>query len=196
MNILITAFGPFNNFSINPSETVLEKLKEHVKIYHNIHFEWKVLDVSYNEIDNFILNKKSHHDLIIHLGVATNSLKMRLEIKAQNLKCGNDIFNINPINEKIIENNHSIYTSFPSEIINKIIFNKNLQVVYSDDAGTYLCNYLYFKSLKNFSSKSHILFVHIADFQSELNAVSLENQVLTLIELLDNYCVLVNKENV
>ena len=188
MNILITAFGPFNKFSINPSETVLKMLKEHINFHHSINLEWEVLDVSYNEIDKFIQNKKSHHDLIIHLGVATNSLQMRLEKRAQNLKSGKDIFDNNPQNEIIIENNDCIYSSFPSEILDKVIAINNSQVVYSNDAGTYLCNYLYFKSLKYFSTNSHILFVHIADFQSELEAVSLETQVSILIQLLDSYC--------
>ena len=56
MNILITAFGPFNKFSINPSEIVLKMLKEHINSHHFINLEWEVLDVSYNEIDKFIQN--------------------------------------------------------------------------------------------------------------------------------------------
>jgi pyroglutamyl-peptidase len=194
MKILITAFGPFDKFTVNPSEIVLNMLKESINIHQYLEFEWQVLNVSYKEIDYFIKNKKSHHDLIIHLGVATNSKQMRFEKKAKNLKSGKDIYNVNPSNEAISGNIDFISSSFPINILNNIISNISTHVVFSNDAGTYLCNYLYFNSLHYFSDKTHVLFVHIADVYSEPEAVSIENQVTILVTLLDNYYNLIKRD--
>jgi pyrrolidone-carboxylate peptidase len=47
----------------------------------------------------------------------------------------------------------------------------------SDNAGSYLCNYVYYKSLCAFRNNSLVVFVHIADYQNNQDAVGLTEQV-------------------
>ena len=64
---------------------------------------------------------------------------------------------------------------------------KHPEVVLSDNAGSYLCNYIYFKSLHTNGLKSKVLFIHIADTVNTPSAPSIERQcdlVLQLIQIM------------
>ena len=85
MRILITSFGPFNNFKTNPSNQIMEIVREKTKLFSpkNNYYEFETIDVSWSSVSKFINEKKDGlYDLIIHLGVATNENKMRI-VKAK-----------------------------------------------------------------------------------------------------------------
>ena len=186
MNILITSFGPFENFKVNPSTEVLENLKNSLQIPTEHNIIYKVLDVSYEKIDSFIESNHPIFDLIIHLGVATNNDQMRFELVAKNEKAGKDNDGVVFTNQPIVEGLNELTTSFSMDTLKKIISTYPEKVQFSSDAGNYLCNYIYYKSLHQFKT-GNIVFIHIADYLNSNNAVSVSDQTNIIQDLINSY---------
>ena len=164
MNILLTAFGPFQNFEINPSQIVLEEIASDSNLQLDIDF--KVIDVSFDAVDDFIENLNKPYSLIIHMGVATGESKTRLEVLAKNIAHGQDV------NEKVYkkkyinEESHDLLTTVPNKVIDALVDKYKDELYISNDAGNYLCNYIYYKSIFKFGKLTPVLFIHISDFQN------------------------------
>jgi pyroglutamyl-peptidase len=187
MKILITSFGPFNDFEENPSNQVMNLLKEKVSSTWDCLINWHTLDVSYSYVDQFEnLISKDNFDLVLHLGVATNDSLLRFELIAKNECSGKDVQGRDPEKRYIDKENGDLVSSFDINILNKLQLKHPNKIRFSNDAGTYLCNYLYYKSLLIFRNNSSVLFVHIADFQNNSKAVSPEEQAQILAEIIES----------
>ena len=188
MRILITSFGPFNNFKVNPSNLAMKLLREKMtdlEAQHDLY--WRELGVSYDEVLQFEKEFLGIHlDLVLHLGVATNDSLMRLEIQAKNQRQGKDVNGLDPTTDSIIENQSDIKTGMNIQILENICSKHPSIVRISNDAGAYLCNYIYYLSLSSNLADRNALFIHIADTQNNSNAVSLEDQVLVILDLVND----------
>jgi len=187
MKLLITAFGPFNEFTQNPSELVLNAWLENGAVRNNPNFDitFEVIPVSYRFVDEFQeIWKNIHYDLIVHMGVASNETKMRLETMAKNIKSGKDMEGVAPNSIPIIQGSQDAKTLIQFSIFNKLCAKYPSKIKISDDAGTYLCNYIYYQSMMKSKGETKIIFVHIADFINNSLAVSLEDQKIILNDLI------------
>lgn len=187
MKLLITAFGPFQEFTKNPSELVLKEWIKKGVVQQNRNFDItiQIIPVSYRSVDEFQeIWKNNNFDLIIHLGVASNENKMRLELVAKNLKSGKDIDGVAPKSLPIIQGAQDAKTQIQFSILSQLCAKYPSKIRISDDAGTYLCNYIYYKSMMNSKLETKVLFVHIADFINNPESVNLEDQTNILNDLL------------
>ena len=182
--ILLTAFGPFENVANNPSQLVIDDIK---KKFENPLITYKILDVSYDAVNVFLDELDAKFDLIIHTGVAYNNIKTRIEVLAKNKSNGKDVLGSEPDNDWIFENGVDLQTTFPKNLINSLMLNYENDVVISDDAGAYLCNYIYYKSLTKFNKKIPVIFIHVSDFISNKNAIGMEIQSDMIIWLINEY---------
>lgn len=148
MNVLVTAFKPFNNESLNYSEEVLRYINNVDKL---------VIDVVYDECYLQITKQKNlkKYDLIIALGEARSRNELTLEVQAKNISSCSLKDNkgnlkkdeiINPLVEEFLKTKVDI-----SKCKNDITF--------SFDAGKFVCNNLYFHLLEEYPTKS--IFIHI-----------------------------------
>jgi pyroglutamyl-peptidase len=191
MRILVTSFGPFNNFEINPSNQIMLSLKKRVDLSSPPldYFKFETIEVSWRNVSKFIeANKNEVFDFIIHLGVATNESKMRIETCGKNVQSGTDIDNICFDGNEIVKNQSNLNTNVSNEILSNFV-SQYESISISTDAGSYLCNYLYFKSLYFLGNKSLVLFVHTADTQNQPTAPSIDRQseiIFSLIDFLTN----------
>jgi pyrrolidone-carboxylate peptidase len=187
MKVLITSFGPFKNSPNNPSNEVMLKLQKRIEsnnLFSN-NITWLTLDVSWMKIDQFVTSiAHEKFDLMIHLGVAINNSLMRIELNAKNNCKGIDIFGKTPLNNRISMEGQDFNTNIDTIQLESFVQKHNRKVRFSEDAGAYLCNYIYYKSLELFSKKSKVLFIHIADVFYNKEAVSIENQAELIEELL------------
>jgi pyroglutamyl-peptidase len=188
MRILITSFGPFNNFKVNPSNLAMKLLREKMTDFEAQHdLYWRELGVSYDEVHLFEKEFSGIQlDLVLHLGVATNDSLMRLEIQAKNQRQGKDVNGLDPTTDSIIENQSDIKTGINIQVLENICSKQPSIVRISNDAGAYLCNYIYYLSLSSNLADRNALFIHIADTQNNSNAVSLEDQVLVILDLVND----------
>jgi pyroglutamyl-peptidase len=172
--ILVTYFGPFKNFQTNPSQLVAWELE--TKFQNNSIIDFKYLDVSFQAIDSFINQELNDYSHIFHLGVASKSSKMRLELFANNYAEGTDI--CNETKKEIIDCNTQakISSNFSKSQLDYFMNCYPESILISENTGNYLCNYIYYKSLSKFKEKQ-ILFIHIANFLGIENSISQEKQV-------------------
>jgi pyroglutamyl-peptidase len=148
--ILVTAFTSFGRFSVNPSALLAERLG----------VPFQLLEVSYVAADLFVASlDENDFDLAIHLGVAGNSSDFRLETVARNrLDAIPDVRGHIPMKLLIDDTAPAALngTLWPAELL----AHPPASVIPSDDAGGYLCNYLYFRILQRFPHKE-IGFLHV-----------------------------------
>lgn len=155
--ILLTYFAPFGEISTNSSEEVAKFIDfENVD---KIRLEVKYLKDFQTIKAKAFANK---YDLILMLGQARGREAISLESRATNLNNpkAKDMDEYYP-NEEIYENSsHYLYTKLNLEsIINKVGEDK---VTISKNCGSYLCNYVYYCTLKELEIDS--LFIHLPSF--------------------------------
>ena len=197
LNIYLTGYGPFMTIKENPAEKVSSYIFQNysklntqtTNILYNQIFEVKTDYVDNNISKLFDIIKKYEIDeedkdknilhIIISIGVAENRKVNTLEIRGKN-------YIYDRIVDKIIDENKPeyYYSKTPIKYIIKGIQNfNNSECKYSNDAGTYLCNYMYFTTLsKCFDEKNMCsFFLHIPT----LNNYSIEKQEIFFKNFID-----------
>lgn len=184
MTLLVSGFVPFGQWKSNPTENLVEELEsESIRTI--------LLPVSYerafSELENAIDILKP--DTLVMLGLAGDRDCISLERVA-----------INIIDAEIKDNDgkgvkgQSIDADGPDGIFTNI----NLQKIYecydqskflpleiSNTAGTYVCNYLYYKILKKYKDKIDVIFIHVPPTEeNKINSLINFNQLKDSVEIL------------
>lgn len=166
-SLILTAFGPFANHVTNPSENLIS---------HFPQYQRYVLPVSYKAVDDFIqANRFAMKDTVLMLGVSDAIPKVCIEKTARNRVDGKpDVFSCTMKPGKIQER-------APSMIKSNLFkgWRRNEHWDISNNAGTYLCNYLYYRMLLSLP-KLKVGFVHVPPF----NVLSENDQIITLRKII------------
>ena len=190
MRILVTSFGAFLKNNANSS---LECMNELPKTINGSDIFKCELPVSYSasrmKLLTFIQEFKPN--IVVSLGLAAGRKNISLETQALNLidskypdNDGNIFIN------KIIEKNCEKYikSSFDLEKIKNNLSRKYPFISISNNAGTYVCNTVYFYSLSLQNEYKHkSIFVHLPTFNiiSKEVMVQVLQDIITL--LMENY---------
>ncbi|MEJ5171915.1 MAG: hypothetical protein WHU10_13085, partial [Fimbriimonadales bacterium] len=147
---LVTGFGPFGTFDENPSQALAERCsKPH-----------EVLEVSFRGVDEFLRSlAESPPRRLLLMGVAGGATKLRVEWVARNAigshpDVRGEVYGPGPIDPRLPPNlaatlwTHEPYGQ-PSELWEPSV-----------DAGTYLCNYAFFRSLASLTT-TLVGFLHV-----------------------------------
>ncbi|GIV02286.1 MAG: hypothetical protein KatS3mg015_1116 [Fimbriimonadales bacterium] len=170
-SILVTAFGPFGDFSQNPSALLAAELGEDEA-------ETTVLPVSYRSVEQF-LSAAHHltHKTVLMLGAHKNAAMLTVERRARNWVSDRpDVEGVARDEGPILEGRDPWRTSQLFEGWHGL----PPYWTVSDDCGAYLCNYLYFRML-GFQRRFRVGFVHVPPVE----VVPLERQVTALRRLLE-----------
>ena len=172
MNVLVTAFTPFNKASNNYSMEVLNHIDGVDKL---------VLDVLY---DNSYLELKKtknldNYDIIIAMGEARMRNELTLETRAKNISSCSL-----PDNSGTVKKDEKIIASLGDFLETKVDLEEveNL-VTLSFDAGKFVCNNIYFHLLADYPEKA--LFLHIPNcHDSEEEYKNIAIKIKEIIKLL------------
>lgn len=163
---LITGFGPFGSFDANPSSLLAAECGR----------PFQILEVSYVAVDQFLSELSAESfDLLVMLGVAGQSQRMRFEMIARNW------VGATPDVRGLVLGPGPIAPDAPPQFA----LSPSLAIPASEhweasfDAGDYLCNYIYFRASQWFPAKQ-LHFIHVPPFE----AVSPEIQLAELCRLL------------
>ena len=166
--ILFTGFVPFLDNLVNPSKEILELIDDQ---------DTYLLDVDYKKADEFFLSfDPSKYDFVVSFGLASSRTWVSLERVAHNL-----------VNTKVKDNSSYIPSSPYIELGGKDLeTNLNLEkyierfedAKMSFDAGTYLCNYVYYNFLKKM--KGNALFIHLPS--KEVNYIKIIDTIKKIID--------------
>lgn len=176
--ILVTAFKPFLNESINPSQKILEALQTFP------HTETLLLPVEYDgAFNNLQIHLSRNFNFILMLGQGGGfSNKIRLERVALNLEDSP-----NPDESGTIRKGHLIEVSGPPAMMSDLHLaqwaqNLGSNAEVSNHAGTYVCNSLYYKTMRH--SKIPCLFTHLPFLPEQIEGKPTGTKSLTFEEML------------
>ena len=187
--IVITGFGPFGGVPDNPSSTLVKAITTTHNSTRNFHvLESAILDTSIEGATELSRLQNLNACFHLHLGVHGGATEIHVESQAFN----QDDFRIpdnngnQPRSSVIATECPSIYKS--SVDVKKLVESLGAGFCVSDDPGRFLCNHVFFQSLRWCATRSagdrHCLFVHVPPFE-----VVPENvQTTLIIKLLDTLC--------
>jgi pyroglutamyl-peptidase len=145
--VLVTGFGSFGEFEQNPTEVLACGCPTH-----------HVLRVSFSAVDQFLAGLDLPEGCIwVQLGVSAKAKKLTFELAARNQNgVSADVDGITKPGE--IEPGPPVLlgTLWDQAIQDSLPFDFEV----SSDAGGYLCNYLYYRSLRRFPH-ARIGFLHV-----------------------------------
>jgi len=156
--ILISGFKPFKNEKINPSELLVTQLNldEVQTVILPVEF-----DRAFVELKTKILEVNPKY--ILMLGQAGGRPNICLEKIALNWNqtSSADESGFTPSTGKIFNQDElALMTKFPMDALNEKLKSLKLSVELSFSAGTFVCNNVYYKVLREFPSISS-LFIHV-----------------------------------
>jgi pyroglutamyl-peptidase len=168
---LVTGFGPFQGVEVNPSETLAKASGvPHV-----------ILDVTYAAAEGFVQTLDSlSYDNLLMLGVASNRSQMSVELEAKNLRSGADVAGVSADGVIDLHGPQALKsTMWTHELVELLKLEFPHEVSLSFDAGTYLCNYLYYKALQILTIP-RVGFLHLV-MPDQLSLATQENIVLEVL---------------
>lgn len=158
--ILLTAFG----LESNSSKILLDNIETNANkiIFPN----------DYNSSKNKLINelKNNYYDYIISFGQKPITKSIYIETNA-------------------IKNNDKITTTFEYTELLEFLENKKYKVKISQNAGTSLCNHIYYEGLnyiKYNNLKTKMIFIHIPYLKNISNIDELSNDMRMFLEKLIN----------
>ncbi len=170
---LVTGFGPFGSFIANPSS----------KLAAECGWPFQILEVSYVAVDQFLSElPPESFDLLVMLGVAGQSHRMRFETVARNWNGATPDVRGPILGPGPIDSNALAQFTLDSTLVMPI--REHWEI--SFDAGEYLCNYGFFRAKQQFPTKQ-IHFIHVPPFEAlspDIQAVEL-NKMLEWLNSLD-----------
>lgn len=193
IRLFLTGYLGFCGISDNPTETLVKEIIKNKSEYESDSLEivnHQIFEVSTKYVDknipDFYSKIKNEKDsktlhLIVHFGLYAGITKPQIETTAQNFI--RDEFQRQPICK---EQGNCLLSKLPTQVlVQNMNCTKNCpNCNVSNDAGTYLCNYMFYKSLKNSQQKDNVVstFIHIPQFTN----CSLEEDLKFFGVFLDN----------
>ena len=203
LKVFLTGYLGFMGINENPTETLVKEIIAKKELFNKENIEiinHKIFEVTTDYVDKNIHSfyKEIEHDkegdvlfLIVHFGLASTISIPKIETTAFNYI--NDEVKSRPICDS---DGKCFLSKLNTEcIVNNMnkTHNKKLMCKVSKDAGKYLCNYIFYKSLKYYEKIPNVLvtFIHIPFFEK----FSLEQNLELFQKFLDNIKTLYLKEN-
>ncbi|ESO89584.1 hypothetical protein LOTGIDRAFT_204313 [Lottia gigantea] len=171
--VVVTGFGPFSGHDVNASWESVKELKQ-LGLGENIKLVIQELPVEYESAQKLIpqLWQTNNPDLVIHVGVSSMASELTLEQKAHNDGyCREDVKGTFPLTECCVEGgDNCIVSGIDMKHVCEAVNNLPLKIksIVSHDAGRYLCDFSYYRSLHIDQSKA--AFIHVPPLNTPYTA--------------------------
>lgn len=192
---IITAFEPFGDASINPTQRIIEQIPD---VLYNTRIIKVTLPVVYNHCFERLLPLIEQHNpgLIVHLGLAMGRPQISLERAALNINHSDMADNLGNVKHYgTIEpyGPDGLFTTLPVQTLMEKFASKDIPVRVSNTAGGYVCNNLFYKTLhylKAMNKDADVGFMHVPALPEQVkgtNAPSMDmgHMVNALMTILD-----------
>jgi pyroglutamyl-peptidase len=175
---LVTGFLAFGEFAVNPSALLAESSDR----------PFRLIEVAYAAADEAIAQlNPAHFDRLLMIGVDGRTSPMRLEQVARNrVGARPDVRGFSPCTGSDARMSVAIDREGPDLLLGTLWQDYPALAADTphrrpgDDAGTYLCNYIYYRALARFGATCAVGFVHVPP----LDRVPLPVQQQVLREIL------------
>ncbi|KAE8296341.1 Pyroglutamyl-peptidase 1 [Larimichthys crocea] len=184
-SVVITGFGPFRQFIVNPSWKAAQGLKL-VGLGEGTDVYIKELPVSYVKTQQIISEiwQTLHPKLAVHLGVARGSSVVILEQTAKNSGYRDkDVCGFCPASHCCLEGGpEKLDSVINMRDVSKQFKKTGMDVIYSRDAGRYLCDFAYYCSL--YHGQRRAALIHVPSSGSLASADRLVPLLQSLIQIM------------
>ena len=169
MKILLTGFEPFGPHDSNPSERIMEKLREEARSRHPIHLFTAVLPTQYGAAGTQIrrLIRRIRPAAVVCLGLAASRDTISLERAALNLDddllpdTAGEVRRV----RLILRNGPAAYWStLPLERMRQALERRGIPSSLSNHAGTYVCNHVFYvarQEIEKIGSRARCGLIHV-----------------------------------
>jgi pyroglutamyl-peptidase len=166
--ILITGFGRFPGSPVNPSGVVATRLARRRRpalagtrrIAHVFATRYEAVD---RELPILLTREKP--DIVVMFGVATRSRQVRIEAHARNrIALFPDAGRFRPATQTIAPGQEALRNPLPLARLVKAARTAGVATTRSRNAGSYLCNYAYWRGLEAGSQPGGpdaVIFIHV-----------------------------------
>ncbi|MGO4833963.1 hypothetical protein AB4144_17015 [Rhizobiaceae sp. 2RAB30] len=147
--ILVTGFSAFPGAPVNPTERLVAELRDRLPQLAALgSITTAVLDVDYGKLPAALRRLAAGEpDIAIHFGLSAAATGFVLERLARNAYGGKpDNAGHVPLAARICDGDDVLPSTLPLDALYGALTAKNIPVTWSDDAGGYLCNYLFYLS--------------------------------------------------
>jgi pyroglutamyl-peptidase len=166
--ILITGFGRFPGGPVNPSALVAARLARRRRpAFAGTRRIAHVFATRYDAVDRELpaLLKREKPVIVVMFGVATRTRRLRVEQRARNrIALFPDAGGHRPAASTIAPHRDAIRNPLPVARLVKAAHTAGVAAAPSRNAGTYLCNYVYWRALEAAAAPDGpglVIFVHI-----------------------------------
>ena len=169
MKILLTGFEPFGEVRVNPSEQIVRRIAALARSRGDDDLVTEILPTEFAAAEKRIrqLIRKLRPAAVLCLGVAPQRNKISLERVALNLDDDSlpDNAGRRRAGRRIIVRGPAAYWStLPLDRIRKQLERRNIPVSYSNHAGTYLCNHVFYVArheVERTGNRARCGFIHV-----------------------------------
>ncbi|XP_065135102.1 pyroglutamyl-peptidase 1 isoform X1 [Paramisgurnus dabryanus] len=183
--VVVTGFGPFRQYVVNPSWEAAKGLKM-LGLGVGIEIYIKEIPVCYAKSQQVLdeIWQKMNPKVVIHLGIAPGTNGITLEQTGKN-HCykDRDVCGLYPANHCCIEGGPERLDSIVDmRFLSKRLKTMGFDVIYSRDAGRYLCDFVYYYSL--YHGRGKVALIHVPATGSLSGPDRLVPQLQTIIQVL------------
>jgi pyroglutamyl-peptidase len=164
--VLLTGFGPFPGVEVNATVQLVSELREHAsRRYPDRKIVSSVLSVDWEDgpAQSLQLIERHRPELILHFGVSERARGFVIETQARNAcECARDACGSLPASERLDEEAPTVLAAtLPCGAIVDRLRRARHPVSLSEDAGGYLCNAVFFRTLWAASPRVRAGFIHV-----------------------------------
>lgn len=187
--ILVTGFGPFGLHEVNASWVAVKELEklweDRSPQFKSCALKTREIRVAYSYVSNSLheIYKECCPSVCVHVGVSPYAI-LKLERRGKNHGYSHlDVDGQRPFTGSCVENGpEEIKTQFDLESICKSLPGKGVEFGISEDAGRYLCDFIYYKSLH--LCECPVIFVHVPPLDKPYSGEQLGQGLKDLLEVL------------
>ena len=197
--VLITGFPPFPGAPVNPTQWLIETLQP-ADLNHVCELRSAIVPVDYAKVGDALNMLASEFDphIVINFGLAAEAKGIRLERVARNEIAPNRVDNSgeSPTRKTICDGEEELASGLPLETIADELERHNISVQWSDDAGGYLCNYIFYLGRAGLCQALNAQmtgFIHVPLFANEHGTNDLGQHFITKDELLQAAKIVIEK---
>ncbi len=176
LEVVVTGFGPFQAHAHNPSKPFAQAVAAGVS--KRLASSYEGLQVTYKEVREFVdLQDYGSQPVLVHCGLAQERATIALERYAHNIR-GETLDNSGePVDQDwVVPGGPTALETFmpidriASDLSDRLDGSTGVDAKVSQDAGTYVCNALYYRSLmavrqaRLADRAAEAIFVHIPNF--------------------------------
>jgi pyrrolidone-carboxylate peptidase len=174
--VFVTAFGPFETVADNPSSVLAEQLGVCEILDLNLEVSLEGVDQAVSRyLKSFPPRTIRERPILLLLGVNAASLNLQVEHRAKNKMN----FPLPDVSGHLIRD-RVIIEDYPAELKTSVDVHVLVSEIneprlkFSEDAGEFICNFMYYKSLALLDERFTVLFVHVVKFDVIPETVQLE----------------------